>query len=433
MTAVTVAEVRSVRRRSRFALITGQALAGIGMGVTFSSGALLATRVSGSESWSGMSATMTAVGAAVAAVPLAALARRHGRAPALTTGALVAAGGAAVALVAAVIVSFPLLLVGLALVGVGTAVNLQSRFAATDLSDPGGRARDLAVVVWATTVGAVSGPNLIQFADDVGLSIGLPALTGPLLFTIVAQLIAATIYFVALRPDPLRLAARIRAERTAAGVVSFAGLDRNGVRTGVISTSLSHATMVAVMSMTPVHLMDNGASLVIVGVTISLHVAGMYAASPIWGLLADRLGRERVIAIGQGLLLASLLLTSFGSARADLVMIGLVLLGLGWSASTVAGSALISESADPARRTVVQGRADLVMSGTGAAGGALAGPILAAIGYSGLALVAIALVATVLVALAWRARRRASSPGEPDDAIAFGADEAPTTPARGVP
>lgn len=404
-TTLTDDDIRRARRRGHGVLISGQVLAGLGMGATMSAGALLITEVSGSEAWSGMAATSSTVGAAIASVPLAALATRHGRAPALATGALVATGGAIVGLVAAIIVSFPLLLLGIVMLGVGTAVNLQSRFAATDLSEPERRGRDLAVVVWATTVGAVLGPNLIEPADAFGRSIGLPPLSGPFLFTIAAQVLASVIYLVGLRPDPLRLAARISLERPSAPEAAPRRADANGVATGVIATSLSHATMVAVMAMTPVHLVHHGATLAVVGFTISLHVLGMFALSPVFGLLADRLGREVTIAIGQVLLLGALLVVAAGAESEVWVTVGLFLIGLGWSASTVAGSTLIAESADLAHRTRIQGRADLLMSAAGALGGGFAGLVLAALGYGGLALVATALVAGVLVALVVRAAR----------------------------
>jgi MFS family permease len=409
MSAVSTAgDVRRIHRRGQFILIAGQALAGVGMGGTFSAGALLVTQVSGSEALSGMAATGTTVGAALAAIPLARLAQRAGRAPSLATGALVAAAGAVVGIVASVLVSLPLLLLAMVLVGVGTAVNLQSRFAATDLSEPGSRGRDLAFVVWATTIGAVLGPNLIGPGDALGRAIGLPSLAGPFLFTIAAQVLAAAIYFFLLRPDPLKLAERITRERPvdADAVVAVPHTDRNGVVTGLIALAFSHATMVGIMSMTPVHLVDHGATLEIVGLTISLHVAGMFALSPVFGWLSDRIGREPVIAIGQVVLLAALVLVFFGAESNGLVLVALILLGLGWSAATVSGSALIAESADPLRRTVIQGRADLTMSAAGAAGGALAGPALAALNYEGLGLAATALVATVLISIAYRTARR---------------------------
>lgn len=398
----TAVDVPRVRNRVRWVLITGQVLAGLGMGSVFSVGALLVAEVAGTPALSGMAATMSTVGAAAAAVPLAALAARSGRAPALATGALVAAGGAALGIVASVLAFLPLLLVAIVLIGVGTAVNLQTRFAATDLSEPHTRGRDISLVVWTTTLGAVAGPNLIAPGDAFGVAIGLPPLAGPFVFTIIAQLIAAAVYIVGLRPDPLKLATHLSAAQAAKADVAVSTYDPAGVRTGFIALGLSHATMVGVMAMTPVHLTEHGAGLVIVGVTISLHVAGMFGASPVFGILADRLGRLPTIALGQALLVASLLTTSFGAESEAAIMVGLTLLGLGWSASTVAASALVAESADPLRRTRTQGRADLLMSLSGAVGGALAGPALATIGYSGLSLVALVLVAGVLTALAAR-------------------------------
>lgn len=379
----------------------GQVMAGLGMGATLSMGAILAGRLSGSDAWSGMAATMSTLGAALAAIPLSRLASRFGRRVSLTTGALLAASGAVVTIASTITGWFPLLLVGLALVGVGTAVNLQSRFAATDLAEKATRGRDLSLVVWATTVGAVSGPNLITPGEALGSFVGLPELSGPFLFTVMAQTLAAIVYFVGLRPDPLKVAMARAATAAASG--SAAGDDTldipRQIRLALISIALSHATMVSVMAMTPVHLVNHGASLAIVGFTISLHIAGMYALAPVFGVLADRLGRIPTIVIGQIILAGSLAMTGFGSENELAVVIGLVLLGLGWSAATVSGSTLLTESTALARRPKVQGVSDLIMSGTGALGGALSGVVLSLVGYDGLSFVALVLVVTVLISV----------------------------------
>ena len=379
----------------------GQVMAGLGMGATLSMGAILAGRLSGSDAWSGMAATMSTLGAALAAIPLSRLASRFGRRVSLTTGALLAASGAVVTIASTITGWFPLLLVGLALVGVGTAVNLQSRFAATDLAEKATRGRDLSLVVWATTVGAVSGPNLITPGEALGSFVGLPELSGPFLFTVMAQTLAAVVYFVGLRPDPLKVAMARAATAAASG--SAAGDDTldipRQIRLALIAIALSHATMVSVMAMTPVHLVNHGASLAIVGFTISLHIAGMYALAPVFGVLADRLGRIPTIVIGQIILAGSLAMTGFGSENELAVVIGLVLLGLGWSAATVSGSTLLTESTALARRPKVQGVSDLIMSGMGALGGALSGVVLSLVGYDGLSFVALGLVVTVLISV----------------------------------
>ena len=389
------------RIRVRTILMVGQVLAGIGMGSTLSVGAILATELSGSPGWSGMAATLSTLGAALAAMPLANLARAKGRSWSLAAGAWVATLGATLAVVATVTRWFPLLLLALACIGVGTAVNLQARFAATDVAPAAHRATDLSLVVWATTVGAVSGPNLIGPGNAFGVWLGLPELAGPFVITAFAQVSASLIYRLGLRPDPLAVSARWASTgRTLEDERS--GEDRPvSRRTAFVAISLSHATMVAVMAMTPVHLVDHGASLVIVGFTISLHIAGMYALSPIFGMLADRIGRIPTVLIGQALLAASLLATGLGSEVEGWVIVGLILLGLGWSAATVAGSTLLTDSTPLESRTRVQGISDVVMSGSGAVGGALSGVVLLLVGYDGLSFVAMGLVIAVVSRVLW--------------------------------
>src|SRR5690606_32531574 len=138
-------------------------------------------------------------------------------------------------------------------------------------------------------------PESDRTGDDLGQAIGLPEYAGPFLFTIGAQLLAAIVYLVGLRPDPLRLATELSAAQAVRADVAPVVHDRGGVVTGMVAIALSHATMVGIMSMTPVHLDEHGATLVIIGVTISLHVAGMFALSPVFGILADRLGRVPTI------------------------------------------------------------------------------------------------------------------------------------------
>ena len=389
-------EFRAIQRRSVALLSTGQVLGGLGLGAGLSLGAIIAASLSGSPAWSGMAATMSTLGAAAAAIPLARLARGRGRRVALTVGALVAALGAVLTIVSVVVASFVLLLVGLAMLGSGAAVGLQSRFAATDLADDRHRARDLSIVVWATSIGAVVGPNLVGPGELLGSSIGLPPLAGSFVFTVVAQIAAAVVYVVGLRPDPLLM--RQTLDAAPAGPSSPApvvGRPRYA-NYGIAATAISHAVMVSVMSMTPVHLSSHGASITIIGLVISLHIAGMFALSPVFGSLADRIGRIQVILIGQGIFVAALATVALGAESEQGVVVGLILLGLGWSASTVAGSALVAESVGADRRAVIQGRSDLAMNSAGALGGALAGPVLVLFGYSGLAVVASVLVAVVL-------------------------------------
>ncbi|MFS0732758.1 MFS transporter [Microbacterium sp. 1P10UB] len=404
--------VRGIQRRTVAVLAAGQVLGGLAFGATVSLGAVLAQQLSGQDALSGLATAGVTLGTAILAIPLARLARARGRRLALSVGMLIALVGVVIVVTAVRAASFPLLLVGFGLIGSGQAANLQSRFAATDLATDATRGRDLSVVVWATTLGAVLGPNLVGPGTAVGDMLGMPPLTGPFALTVVAQVLAVVLYLVALRPDPLLLAARVSAAAASAGGAAPRPDRPVAARYAIFAVAGAHGVMVAVMAMTPVHLLHlmhgegDAASITVIGFTISLHIAGMYALSPVFGILADRIGRVPVILVGQGLLLVSLLIAAFGQDSTTAVTVALVVLGLGWSASTVAGSALLTEASSVALRTRRQGRSDLTMSLVGAAGAILAGVVLGLIGYGGLALVALIIVA-VVVALSPLARRRA--------------------------
>ena len=414
MTAVETASVEAIQRRTLRVLAAGQVLGGLGVGSGIAVGGLIAEDVSGSTALSGLAQTSTVLGAAVMALPMARLMSARGRRPGLLLGYLVALAGAVLIVAGSVVEVFALVLVGCVMLGSGSATNLQSRYAAADLATHEHRARALATIIWATTVGVVLGPNLTGPGGALARSLGLPELAGPLLFSTVAFAIAAAVIAVALRPDPLLLARHTRGLDPAAvapPTPSFAGTVRavtasRSASLALVAVALAHTVMVSVMVMTPVHMRHEGATLRIVGIVISFHVAGMYAFSPLVGWLTDRLGRVPVILFGQLVLIAAVVVSGGvpGDAHVGLG-IGLLLLGLGWSFSLVAGSTLLSESVADAVRPGVQGTSDFVMNGCGAVGGALAGVVVAGPGYGALNALAGLLVCPVL-ALVLVVRRR---------------------------
>ncbi|QOT20538.1 MFS transporter [Paenarthrobacter sp. YJN-D] len=430
----TALDPQRVQRRSVFLLSASQLLSGVGNGATLSIGSLLAVDLSGSEAWAGSITTVLTLAAAIAALPLARLAEARGRRVGLVTGLVAAMIGALLFIVAVMARSFPVLILGAAFLGLGTAANLQARFAAVDLAEPEHRGRSLSTVVWAITIGAVAGPNLIQPGALVGQALGLPPIAGPFVFSAAGLLLAALLLFLGLRPDPLLLARRLASsahDSGGTGSIPVRGTVRSGLRAvrsspqallALAAVIAAHGVMVAVMSMTPLHLQqlvdgshaghhggttDSTDALVIIGVTISLHIAGMFALSPVWGWLTDKAGRPQTIAIGHGLLLVAVFIAGFGQHEPALVTAGLILLGLGWSAATIAGSTMLAESVSQDERVTVQGVSDTLMGAAGAIGGATSGLLLAWIGYQGLN-VASSLVAAAVLALtlAMALRRR---------------------------
>lgn len=406
------------QRRVLPVLVGTQVLGGVGVtaGVTVS--ALVATQMSGSETVGGMAQTSAVLGAALIAVPTARLAVRSGRRPALVLAYGFGALGAACAALAIALNAWPLLLAALLLFGGGSAANLAARYSATDLSKPGRAARDLSIVVWATTIGSVAGPNVAAQMEGLGLALGLPGSAGAYVLSLVVFALAAAGIAFGLRPDPLVLAGgTAKANGGAKRSGGWAVLRGSPTaKLAVASIVGGHAAMVSLMSMTPVHLGHGGATLTVVGIVISLHITGMYAFSPLVGWLADRIGRRRTIAVGQVQLLAATALAGFASPHAHVQLsIGLVLLGTGWSCSLVAGSALLTESVpEPGSRAAVQGLSDLMMNGGGAVGGIIAGAIVAGFSYGVLAAVIAVCVVPLFVLIVSVRERAADVPGRAD-------------------
>jgi MFS family permease len=410
--------IAQVQRRTVGTLVAAQSLGGVGITIGIAVAAILAEQLSGSAALAGLAQTMQVLGAALASFLLAHLMGKRGRRAGLVLGYLLGAGGAALCVLAGVVESFALLLAGATLLGATTAANNQSRYTATDLARPERRARALSLVVWATTVGAVAGPNLTGPAGRAAERLGLPTLTGPFLFGLLGILAAALVVGVFLRPDPLLVARQAALDRGAPAGTSGTAWRKvvevvrtcPGVAAGGAALALAHAVMIAVMVMTPLHMHHGGATLEIIGVVISGHVLGMFALSPAVGWAADRFGRPPVLSAGAGVLLVSLLVSGTAPAGASAqIGIGLFLLGLGWSLCTIAASTLLSESAPLSARTDVQGAADLVMGVFAAAAGVVAGVVMGGLGFVALNVFA-ALLVTGVATAAEMARRTAVDP-----------------------
>lgn len=409
----TTIDVPQVQRRTVGTLVGGQMLGGVGVSSGIAVGSILAEEILGSPDLAGLANTAQVLGAAVLAVPMARLMAGYGRRAGLVAGYLVGAVGALLAVLAGLSSSFVLLLCATALFGAATASNNQARYAATDLAEPARRGRALSVVVWATTVGAVVGPNLIGLAGSLADRLGLPELVGPFLFSLVGFGLAAVLLFMMLRPDPLILARQVAADAGDDGKTH--GSVRRGLRVifripaallGVAAVTIGHTVMVAVMVMTPLHMHHGGADLQLVGFVISIHVLGMYAMSPLTGVLVDRLGAVPVILVGVVLFLGAALLAGRAPEGWSLPLLaGLFLLGLGWSCTMVAGSTLLSGQVPVAERPGVQGAGDLLMGLAAAGGGALAGVVVGGPGYGWLCVMAGGLA--VVLAMITGALRRA--------------------------
>ena len=436
-------------------LIVNQLLAGVGVATGMVLAAILTADLTGVVAMGGLAQSSSVLGAALVAVPLARLAVRSGRHVALATGYALACLGA-VLVVAAAASGWPVFVfLGLAAFGAGAAAGLQARFAATEVAAPGFEARAMSLVLWATTIGSVAGPLLSQTGDAFGRSLGLPPLVGPFVFSAVAFAVSTLLVATLLRtpkagylaveaehasdaggsPDAAPPPAAADGARSAADptpvvtdgttavpdpapavtgvvpVVTGAAPQRgswHALRTAVrnpralvaiLAIVCSQTVMIAVMVMTPVHLVEHGLSISLVGVVISIHILGMYGASPLMGWLADRIGSERVIAMGAGILVTATIIGILAPAdNVLLVPLALGLLGLGWSAGLIGGSTLLTTSVDEPLRVPLQGATDAAMNVAAAMAAALSGVVLGLGGFAGVNVVAIFVLVPLAIA-----------------------------------
>jgi MFS family permease len=409
-TSDTTVDLARVQQWTLRVLFATQIISGVGVAVGASVGALLAAELAGTGA-SGLSQSATVVGAALLALPATEIVHRRGRRPSLAAAYMVAAMGSIIVVLAAIRVSIPLLFTGFFLFGGAAAAGLQARYAAVDLAPPALRGRHLSIIVWATTLGAVAGPNLAPVAGASLEEYGVPTLAGPFVFSAVLFALAAVVLMLFMRPDPAVLARRAVTQSSAGATHETrvgmraalrAVAAQSSARLGVIAMAVGHMVMVAVMAMTPVHIRGAGHAaahtLRIVGVVLSFHIAGMYAFSPVIGWFTDRFGRRPVIGAGIVLLLAACALTGTAGYDSARLAIGLMVLGVGWSSTMVAGSTLLSESVSIDVRPSAQGLSDVTMGLAGASAGAVSGVVMDAWGYPMLALGA-ALAATPIVLL----------------------------------
>jgi MFS family permease len=410
-------EVAAVQRRTLRLLFVTQIISGIGVAVGASVGALLAADIGG-VGVSGLAQSAAVIGSALFAVPATAIVNQRGRRSSLALLYLVAATGAIIVLLAARRGSIPLLFPGFFLFGAATAANFQARYAAVDLAPAALRGRHLSLIVWATTLGAVLGPSLAPVAGTSVAPFGIPTLAGPYFFSALLFTLAIVLLLVFLRPDPAVVARAVLGHPSSpisnaprAGMrAAFRFVVSNApARLGVSAMAIGNLVMIGVMAMTPVHIKGAGHdaphTLRIVGLVLSFHIAGMFAFSPVFGWMTDRLGRRPVIFAGIALLLAACALA--GSAGHDQARLagGLMVLGLGWSATMVAGSTLLSESIPVELRASAQGLSDLTMGLVGAMAGAISGVIVAAWGYSTLTLLAALATVPLIVLVSFSSTR----------------------------
>jgi len=385
-------------------LLAAQVCGSTGHSISLAVGSIVAADLTGSNTWSGLPVSVGALGAALASVPLARAMGRFGRRPGLVVGYGLGVLGSGLGMLGVMTRSFPLLLVGMLLFGIGQTSNLLARYAAADVSTGAQRGRAIGLIVWGSTLGSIVGPNLLGPAAWSAGPLGLPVVGSPFLIGLAGFGLAALLVEALLRPDPLTVAAQLedpaKADRPAEPARPLRTILRQpSVRLALGALMTSQLVMIGTTSTSPVYLHDHGHHVDTIGLAVSLHLAGMYAASPLTGWLCDRFGRIAVITAGGLVLIGAVALAALApGSDSTVVSLALFLNGVGWNFGFVAGSALLTDSLSPAERTSMQGLADLVMGLMGAIGSAIGGVILQLWGFPILNIVGAALILGPLAA-----------------------------------
>jgi MFS family permease len=392
-----------------------QILSGAGLAAGITVGALLAEQMLGSSRWSGLPTVFFTIGSAAAALGLGRMSQRFGRRAGLSAGYLTGALGCGGVVVAASIGNDALLFASLLVYGAGAATNLQARYAGADLAAPSRRGRAVSIVLLATAVGAILGPNLVTMMGTVATDLGIPALAGPFLLAVVAYVAGGLVLLLLLRPDPLLLARRLAAASSNTGNASteqsvmadVTGSQRSrsrAVASGAGIMILTQLIMVAIMTMTPIQIEHHGHGVGMTGIVIGAHVAGMFLPSPLSGWLVDRFGYLAIAAASGVTLLAAGLLAAWAPVDSvAMLVLALVLLGLGWNLGLVSGTTVVTNAVPLATRARTQGVVDLGIAIAGAGAGLSSGLIMASTSYATLTLVG-GFVALLIIPIAAVAR-----------------------------
>lgn len=398
---------RTLYRKTLIIVVFSQIFGGAGLAAGITVGALLAQDMLGTDSFTGLPTALFTLGSALAAFLVGRLSERYGRRLGLATGFAAGGLGAAGVIIAAMMDNIWVLCVSLLIYGFGTATNLQARYAGTDLAAPKQRATAVSIAMVFTTFGAVAGPNLVEVMGDIASSIGVPALAGPFILAAAAYMMAGLVLFIFLRPDPFIVARAIeRKERTISSPLSEQQLqplsNKKGIMMGAGVMVLTQIIMVAIMTMTPVHMQHHGHDLSQVGLVIGIHVGAMYLPSLVTGVLVDKVGRTvMAIASGVTLLAAGVTATMAPAGSMAGLMIALGLLGLGWNFGLISGTALIVDSTTPEGRARTQGTVDVLIALAGASGGVLSGMIVASSSYAVLSLTGGFLALLLIPLIVW--------------------------------
>lgn len=384
-------EVQKVYKKIVKIVIISQMLGGAGLAAGITVGALIAQQMLGTDTYAGIPVALFTAGSAIGAYLVGEITQRKGRRLGLATGFLLGGLGAIAIIISTVLNSIPLLFISLLIYGFGTATNLQARYAATDLALPKQRATAVSLAMVATTLGAVVGPNLVGVMGKVALSLHIPELAGIFILSAAAFISAGLVFYFFLKPDPFLLAKQISQNDEV--LTSHTPLGKTWavqpVLIGAMTMIFTQIIMTAIMTMTPIHMQHSGQHVTAVGLVIGFHIAAMYLPSLFTGTLVTKWGTRFVAKLSSLILVGAALTTYFSTGDSVvLLVIGLVLLGLGWNFGLISGTTAVINGTTTSVRPKIQSRIDIFIAIAGSLAGVTSGFIVNYTSFNALSMTA---------------------------------------------
>ena len=391
-TAITeTARLGAESRRNLVLLTACQAIGQAGNVIMLSVTALSVIAFFPQRELATLPATLQHLGVMLFVFPAAALMMRRGRGFGFRVGSIFGMAGAALCALGLYTSTFLLMCAGGLLLGYAVAALQMYRFAAVELAPPAYRARAISWVTAGGVLAGTIGPVLTRTTFDLLM----PLYLGTYLSMIVIHVVVFAI-LGAIRFPPINDPAAADSDAPQRPLWQIARQPRYA--TAVIIGMASWATMMFLMSSSPLAIVGCGLPATEPPWVIFLHVMGMYVPSFFTGSLIARFGLVRVMTMGTLILMAGVAVALMG-LEAWNFRVSLTLNGVGWNFLFVGATTLVTTCYRPSERGKAQALNDFLIFGTTASASFLAGFLQERIGWIALNLAAFGLVAVALVAV----------------------------------
>ncbi len=339
--------------------------------------------------------TAYVLGSAVATMPASLWMARVGRRKGFMAGALINVGGCALAAFAIAAGSFALYCVATAVIGVYTAVGLQYRFAAAEVSAPADKPRAISLVLAGGIVGGFLGPESVRRAADLFPTPFLGGFVALAAYAIVALAVQSRVHV----PAPT-------VEERAGGGRPLSAIVRQPVFiVAALAGGLGYGLMNLLMTATPIAMSFCNHPFASTALVIEWHVVGMYAPGFVTGALIQRFGVYNVILAGLALMAGSVAVALNGNTVPHFVA-ALALVGIGWNFMYIGGTTLLTESYAPAEKARTQGVNDFIVFTTMGISSFASGAMVSTAGWETMNRAVLPFLALIACAVLWQASRR---------------------------